>query len=69
MKFQDIIFLIILILIALKRDSRVSTLAGILCLLISVPLFAVWVFFTAQHLVWYAVGFFLLSVILLLNDR
>ncbi len=69
MKIQDIIFVIIFIIIALKRDSKISTLAGILCLLLSIPLFAFWVFFTAQHLVYYAAAFFLLSIILLYNDK
>lgn len=69
MKFQDIIFLIIFILVILKKDSRLSTLAGIICLILSIPLFAVWIFFTAQHLVWYAAAFFLLSIILLFKDN
>jgi glycerol-3-phosphate acyltransferase PlsY len=70
MKLQDIIFLIIFLLVVLKRNSRLSTLVGIICLLLSIPLFTAWIFFTAQHLVWYSVAFFLLSIILLLkNDK
>ncbi|MCL5434983.1 MAG: hypothetical protein M1405_01195 [Patescibacteria group bacterium] len=69
MKFQDLIFLVIFLLVILKRDSRLSTLAGILCLALSIPLFALWIFFTAQHLVWYAAAFFLLSVVLLFKNQ
>ena len=69
MKFQDLIFLVIFVLVILKRDSKLSTLVGIFCLALSIPLFATWVFFTAQHLVWYAAGFFLLSVVLLFKNK
>jgi hypothetical protein len=69
MKVQDLIFIVMFLLVVAKRDSRLSTLAGLLCLLVSIPLFAAWVFFTAQHLVWYAAGFFLLSIILIAKDR
>ena len=69
MKFQDIIFLIIFLVVILKRDSRLSTIAGIICLILSIPLFALWVFFTAQHLVWYSTAFFLLSIVFLLKNK
>ncbi len=69
MKIQDIVFLIIFILVIIKRNSRWATIAGIICLLLSIPLFALWVFFTAQHLVWYAAAFFLLSIALLFNNK
>ncbi len=69
MKFQDIIFLIVFLIVILKRDSRLSTIAGIICLILSIPLFALWVFFSAQHLVWYSTAFFLLSIVLLLNNK
>lgn len=68
MKLQDIIFLAIFILILIKRDSRMSTFAGIICLVLSIPLFAFWIFFTAQHLVWYAAAFFLLSIVFLFKN-
>ena len=69
MKFQDIIFLIVFLIVILKRDSRLSTVAGIICLILSIPLFALWVFFTAQHLVWYSTAFFLLSIVFLLKNK
>ncbi len=51
MKLQDIIFLVIFVMLLLKRDSMWATLAGIICLFLSVPLFAFWIFFTVQHLI------------------
>jgi len=69
MKLQDIIFLVIFILVLIKQNSRLSTIAGIICLVLSIPLFALWVFFTAQHLVWYAAAFFFLSIVLLLKNK
>lgn len=69
MKLQDIIFLVIFVVLLLKRDSRWATLAGIICLLLSIPLFAFWIFFTAQHLVWYSAAFFFLSIVLLIKDK
>ncbi len=69
MKPQDIVFLVIFILILIKRSSTLSTIAGIVCLVLSIPLFAFWIFFTAQHLVWYAIAFFILSIILILRNR
>jgi hypothetical protein len=65
MKIQDIIFTIVFLITLLKRNSTISIIAGLFCLFLSIPLFALWVFFTAEHLVWYAAGFFLLSIILL----
>jgi hypothetical protein len=62
MKPQDILFIIILILLLWKRDPKLFTVAGLVCLIIAIPLFQFWVFFTAEHLVWYASGFFLFAI-------
>jgi len=69
MKIQDVVFLIVFALLILKRNSAWSTVAGLICLVLSIPLFAAWVFFTAQHLVWYAAAFFLLSLVFLLKNK
>ena len=69
MKIQDLIFLIIFILVIIKRDSRLATIIGIACLALSIPLFALYVFFTAEHLVYYAAAFFLLSIVLLFKNK
>lgn len=64
MKIQDIAFLIILALLIVKRSPKVMAFSGILCLLLSIPLFSFWIFFTAERLTWYAAAFFLLAIIL-----
>lgn len=69
MKIQDIGFLILLmILIKLKRP-RLSALAGLGCLILAIPLFKLWVFFTAERLTWYAAVFFLHAIILLASSE
>ncbi|MEK7502002.1 MAG: hypothetical protein AAB609_00590 [Patescibacteria group bacterium] len=70
MKIQDIVFIIIFLSLLIKRDPRLATGAGIISLILSIPLFSFWIFFTAERLTWYAAAFFLLSVIFhLINLR
>ena len=64
MKPQDIVFVIVLIILLFFRREKVLVIAGLLCLLLSIPLFATQIFFTAQRLTYYAAGFFFISVIL-----
>lgn len=64
MKSQDVLFFIVFIFLLLKHNSRYAIGAGIISLVISIPLFAFWIFFTAERLVWYAAGFFLLGILL-----
>ena len=63
MKIQDIVFFIIFFGLLIKRDPKLAAGAGIIALVLSVPLFSFWIFFTAQRLVMYAAAFFLISVI------
>lgn len=63
MKIQDIAFFAVLILLILKGSPRLMIACGLLCLLLSIPLFSLWIFFTAERLTWYAAGFFLLSIV------
>lgn len=63
-KPQDLVFLAALVILLFKRDGRLFALAGLACLALSIPLFAKWVFFTAQHLIYYAFVFFAVSIIL-----
>lgn len=63
MKIQDIIFFIIFISLLIKRDPRLAAGAGIISLIVAIPLFSFWIFFTAERLTWYAAAFFLLSII------
>lgn len=60
MKPQDVIFLGILVVLAILRKPIYLVWAGLLSLVLSIPLFAGWIFFTAEHLVWYAAAFFLI---------
>lgn len=63
MKPQDIAFIIILFIFLLIRKPKLFVVAGITCLLGSIPLFAKWVFFTAERLTWYAAAFFLIAIL------
>jgi len=68
MKPQDIVFFIILVFLFHKRVSKYFVFAGIVALTVAIPLFATWVFFTAERLTWYAAAFFLIGCLLLLRD-
>ena len=63
MKIQDLAFLLVFLIILTIRNDRLATLAGLACLLLAIPLFNFWIFFTAQRLVMYAAAFFALSII------
>lgn len=64
MKPQDIIFFAVLAFLLFKRNPKLAALFGIISLILSIPLFSLWIFFTAERLTWYAAAFFLLSVVL-----
>lgn len=64
MKPQDIIFFVVLLLLLWKRNPKFLVIAGLVSLVIAMPLFYKWVFFTAQHLTWYAGAFFLSASVL-----
>lgn len=64
MKIQDLIFLVIFLFLLFRRDEKWLAIAGLGSLILAIPFFAKWIFFTAAHLVWYAAAFFLLSIIL-----
>lgn len=64
MKPQDVIFFIVILFLLYKNNPRFLVLAGLLCLILSMPLFALWIFFTAERLIWYASGFFLVGILM-----
>lgn len=66
MKPQDILFFILLAALIYKKNPYYLVWSGLVCIAISIPLFAKHIFFTAEHLTWYAAGFFLFSIVLLL---
>lgn len=63
-KPQDTLFVIVLLLLLLRRDPKLFVWAGIISLLISMPLFYKWIFFTAERLVVYAFVFILVATLL-----
>lgn len=63
-KPQDIIFILILIVLIYKRKPKWLTVAGLISILISIPLFHFWIFFTAQRLILYAFIFLVFAVLL-----
>ncbi|MEK7517982.1 MAG: hypothetical protein AAB583_05505 [Patescibacteria group bacterium] len=72
MKIQDIVFLIVFSILLYKGNPKWMAAAGIISLFLSIPLFSLWIFFTAERLTWYAGAFFVLSIILnfwFLKDR
>lgn len=70
MKIQDIVFIGTLIALLIIRKKTWFVYTGLACLLLAIPLFSKWVFFTAERLTWYAAGFFLISVCLsVIEDR
>lgn len=69
MKPQDIIFIIVFLIVVFKRSFKLSVSLGLACLILSIPLFANWVFFTAQRLTYYAAAFIALAVIFIFIDE
>lgn len=54
MKLQDIIFSIVVIFLFALRKPVTFVYAGLGFLILSIPLFSRWVFFTAERCTWYA---------------
>lgn len=66
MNLQDAFFLIIIFVLLFIRKPTFFVAAGITCLVLSVPLFQLWIFFTAQRLTYYAVVFFTVAIVIML---
>lgn len=64
LKPQDLFFVLVFVMLLIKRDPRIFAIAGLICISLSIPLFSQWIFFTAQKLVWFAFLFFLTAVVL-----
>lgn len=70
MKPQDLIFIVALVGLLLTRKPKWLVIAGLVCLVLAIPLFSFWIFFTAQRLTYYAIGLFLISTLYyLFNSR
>ena len=63
MKIQDIVFVLLFLFVLWRGDSRLSTIISLFCLLLAIPLFKFWIFFTAERLTWYAAAFLLLAIV------
>jgi len=70
MKIQDIGFILACIALLFIRRPILFVCAGLACLVLAIPLFATWTFFTAERLTWYAAAFFLIFILIsLLRPR
>ena len=63
MKIQDLAFILLFLFVAWRKSDRLAVVFGILCLLLAIPLFKFWIFFTAERLTWYAAVFFIYAII------
>ncbi len=66
MKIQDIGFLAALIILLFFRKPKVFIFAGLACFLLAIPLFAKWIFFTGERLVWYGAAFITIGILYML---
>ncbi len=64
MKPQDIAFFFVFAVLLAVRKPRLLVGAGLFSLLLAIPLFATWTFFTAERLTWYAAAFFLTFILI-----
>lgn len=65
MKIQDLVFILVFLFVLWRRNARLATVIGLFCLLLAIPLFKFWIFFTAERLTWYAGILFIYAVVLL----
>jgi len=59
MKIQDAVFFVLFAVLIFLNRPKWLVIIGLICLGLSIPLFATWTFFTAERLTWYAAAFFL----------
>lgn len=69
MKIQDVFFILVIGIILYKQDPKLAVILGILSLMLSIPLFSLWIFFTAERLTWYAGAFFLFAILFYVTQR
>lgn len=63
MKPQDAVFFLSVAVLAFFRRPVLFVWAGLISLVLAVPLFARWIFFTAERLTWYAAAFFAVYIL------
>lgn len=64
MKIQDLIFFAALVILIALRRPKFLLIAGLASWTLAIPLFAKWVFFTAERLTWYGAGFVLVFILI-----
>jgi hypothetical protein len=67
-KIQDIGFIIVLALLFAVRKPIWFVYAGIVSWILAIPLFAGWIFFTAERLTWYGAAF-ILTYLLISHEK
>lgn len=63
MKPQDVLFFVVFAFLSLRKPHWLLY-GGLLCLVLAIPLFSLWIFFTAERLTWYAAAFFLSFILI-----
>ncbi|MDP1721664.1 MAG: hypothetical protein Q8L37_00490 [Candidatus Gottesmanbacteria bacterium] len=64
MKPQDVGFFIVFAVLLLVRRPVFFVWVGLGCLVLAIPLFATWTFFTAERMTWYAAAYFLTFILI-----
>ena len=67
MKFQDVIFFTLFIVLLWMKKPKMLVYTGLGSLMLAIPLFALHIFFTAERLTWYAAAFFLSYILISLH--
>lgn len=68
MKIQDIAFIAVFLVLLFLRKPKSFVITGLLCFILAIPLYAKWIFFTAQRLVMYGAFFIFVETIFLLKE-
>ena len=69
MKPQDIGFIIVLCVLLILRKQKLFIIAGLTCFLLAIPLFAKWIFFTGERLVWYGAAFVTIGILYMILTK
>lgn len=67
MKPQDALFFIVFGVLLVLRKPQLFVIIGLSCLVLAIPLFATWTFFTAERLTWYAAVCFAIFILISLR--
>lgn len=66
MKLQDIFLLLLLIVLIISKKPKLAAASGLIFYVISIPLFFLWIFFTAQRLIAWGTFYIFISAIWML---